>query len=167
MEIPITPPLRPLFQTPFIEEAIELPKEFLVYLVNKDYQSLDLAYQNSLKPKGFLWLFLSKHCIFNELEGILAIREAPDDDEGIWHDDGSRAMGFSLSLNLKPEEIQGGHLLLRPRFLYKDSEDTGALSFPPMPYGRIVMFKTGQDNFEHRVTKVTRGRRIILAGWCS
>lgn len=167
MEIPITAKHSPLFPGPYIEAKIELPHEFMTYLLNEDYKNLDLEYQASLKPEGFLWRFLSNYCNFNKLEGILAIREAPNDDEGIWHDDGSRVMGFSLSLNINPETIKGGELLLRQRFIFKDSEDTGAIKFGPRPYGTIIMFKTGQDSFEHRVTKVTMGKRVILAGWCS
>lgn len=155
------------FTVAFLQKNIELPNEFLHFLETEDYQSLDQVYQASLKPQGFLWKFLEKYCEFSNLEGILAIRSAPGDDQGIWHDDGSRALAFSLSLNLKPESIEGGELLLRPRFQYPWNEDTGATRFSVRDYGTILLFKTGLEGFEHRVTAVTKGKRIVLAGWCS
>lgn len=155
------------FSTPFIELEIELPKIFRQFVIEENYQSLDQVYQESLKPQGFLWNFFKDHCVFEHLEGIIALRTAPTDEEGIWHDDGSRIMGYSLSLNLSPELIEGGDLLLRPRFQFKDSEDTGAMRFEPRPYGRIILFKTGKEYFEHRVTMVKKGKRLVLAGWCS
>lgn len=167
MENTINTKAYPLFHGPFQEAQVELPEEFLAHLLKNDLQSLDIAYQNSLKPKAFLWSFLENFCKFKSLEGIVAVREAPQDDQGIWHDDGSRALAFSLSLNLEPKSIEGGELLLRPRFQFKDNEDTGATVFTVRPYGTILLFKTGLDGFEHRVTQVTKGKRIVLAGWCS
>lgn len=155
------------FETPFIERDIALPEIFYQLVKEENYQDLDQVYQQSLKPQGFLWNFLKDHCDFEYLEGIIALRTAPEDEEGIWHDDGSRVMGFSLSLNFSPESIEGGELLLRPRFQFKDHEDTGATHFSVRPYGRIVLFKTGQEHFEHRVTRVKKGKRLVLAGWCS
>jgi len=43
---------------------------------------------------------------FQFCEHIIAIRKAPGDEEGIWHDDGSRSLGFSLSLNLNHIKIK-------------------------------------------------------------
>ncbi len=155
-----------LLENPFLVHKLELPEEFKFFVEKADYFQLNIVYEQSLKPHGFLRTFLENHCVFSDLDGIIAKREAPNDDEGIWHDDGSRSMGFSLSLNLFPENISGGNLLIRERFLYSDSNDLGSTIFPPQAFGTIVLFKTGQDGFEHRVTKVTAGKRIVLAGWC-
>lgn len=151
----------------YLKIELTLPLDFHTSLLHEDYSNLDLVYTNSLKTNGFLWSELKKYCIFNALDGIVAIREAPFDDEGIWHDDGSRVMGFSLSLNENPHSIIGGNLLLRERYIYPDSSDAGSTVFEPQPYGTLILFKTGHDSYEHRVTKVTKGKRIVLAGWCS
>lgn len=158
---------RVYFEAPYHEEELTLPPKFQEYLIQKDFVKLDQLYQQSLAHNGFLSQYLKKFCDFNTLEGIINIRSAPLDEEGIWHDDGSRILAFSLSLNLLPELISGGELLLRERFIYKDNEDTGATVFRPRPYGRILLFKTGSHDFEHRVTRVTKGTRVVLAGWCS
>lgn len=159
--------MKTLFSSPFIELDLDLPSVFRQFAETENYPELDKVYRESLKPEGFLWNFLKEHCVFEHLEGIIALRSAPTDEEGIWHDDGSRIMGFSLSLNLEPHLIEGGDLLIRPRFQFKDHEDTGAFRFNARPFGRIILFKTGSEHFEHRVTMVKKGKRLVLAGWCS
>ncbi len=155
------------FSTPFLIKTIHLPEIFTQAVLDKNYLLLESAFHEALQPNGVIYQALQGQCDFSTVEGIIAIRKAEDDEEGIWHDDGSRKMGFSLSLNREPSSILGGDLLLRPRFKYKDSNDEGAHRFPPQPYGTLIMFKTGLEQYEHRVTKVKKGERIVLAGWCS
>lgn len=130
-------------------------------LQKEDWKKLDQHFLEISKPNGPLRNFLLQFLDFEKLEHIIAIRRAPLDDEGIWHDDGSRFLGFSLSLNRKPETIEGGVL----NFRKKESKDM--VSFSPLPYGKIVLFLSGVYGYEHQVSAVTKGERIIIAGWCS
>ncbi len=156
-----------LFSAPFVKLKIELPVHWREYVACENYVALDSEYQEAMKPDGFLYQILKSFCEFNSLEGIIAVRSAPDDEEGIWHDDGSRVMGFSLALNLSPQSIVGGDLLIRPRFIYSANSDEGANRLSPLHFGELLVFKTGVEDFEHRVTKVLMGKRTVLAGWCS
>ncbi len=155
------------FTTAFVVEKIQLPEVFKNSVLQKNYIELEKAFQEALLPQGVIHQKLKEHCQFSTVEGIIAIRNSMDDEEGIWHDDGSRKMGFSLSLNINPSSISGGNLLIRPRFLYKDSNDEGSFRLAPQDFGTLIVFKTGQEHYEHRVTKVETGERIVLAGWCS
>ena len=101
----------------------------------------------------------------------MALRQAQSwdgfqDEEGIWHDDGSRKMGFSLSLNLAPQRIEGGELLIRHRLLHPVQNDEGSLAIGPLSFGELVLFKTGLEGVEHRTRAVNKGNRLVLAGWC-
>jgi hypothetical protein len=131
------------------------------FIQDKDWKALDQYFLEISKTGGLLNSFLSNYLDFKMLEHIIAIRSAPGDEDGIWHDDGSRTCGFSLSLNLAPESITGGEL----RFKKKDS--TLPEIFPILPYGKIVIFLSGIYGYEHMVSAVTKGERIVIAGWCS
>lgn len=130
-------------------------------LKNEDWNFLDKYFENLGKPQQRLHQFLLAHANFNQIEHLISIREAPTDEEGIWHDDGSRLLGFSLSLNENPDEISGGNLFFR-----KKGEEN-FLTFSPRPFGKILLFKTGVYGYEHKVSAVTKGKRIVIAGWCS
>jgi hypothetical protein len=134
--------------------------ELLPLVKNKDYQALDKLFQNDSKLDGKLNIFLQTFYPFNFLEHILAIRTPPDDD-GIWHDDGSRHFGFSLSLNLDHENIEGGELLIRHKKLMVEKK------YYPQPFGKMIIFLSGEFDFEHKVNEVTKGSRFIAAGWGS
>lgn len=150
-----------LEQSNIIEVDFPLNEAILTYLKNEDWISLDQYFLNAEKPGGSLFEFLSTYLEFTNIEHIIAIRSAPDDEDGIWHDDGSRILGFSLSLTVKHLETQGGEL----RFRKKGANAWLALSTRPL--GRMMIFKTGIYGFEHMVSSVTTGRRIVIAGWCS
>ncbi len=141
----------------------EFPLDKLVLdLVNqRNWVSLDQYFLEISKPNNILYQFLSNYIEFKNLEHIIAIRSAPDDEDGIWHDDGSRFLGFSLSLNIDPPSIQGGNLYFK-----KKNTDKKA-SFSPLPFGQIVLFLSGLYGYEHMVSAVTKGERIVIAGWCS
>jgi hypothetical protein len=132
-----------------------------IFVQERRWKELDNYFLEISKPNGLLNNFLKAYLDFSFLEHIIAIRTAPTDDEGIWHDDGSRFIGFSLSLNLAPETIEGGELYFRKK------ESTEMSSFKPLPFGKIVIFLSGVYGYEHKVTAVTKSERIIIAGWCS
>lgn len=141
----------------------DFPLDLLVLdlLEKEEWKKLDQYFLDISKTGSPLWNFLSDFLDFKKLEHIIAIRKAPFDEDGIWHDDGSRFLGFSLSLNRNPQNIVGGEL----RFKKKDSTQTEV--FPPRPYGKIILFLSGIYGYEHMVSAVTEGERIVIAGWCS
>jgi hypothetical protein len=150
-----------LLKNGFIELNLPFCEEFKSFVLNNDYEQLDRCFLEMTKPTGRLYSFLKEQCDFVYLEHIIALRSAPLDEDGIWHDDGSRIFGFSLSLNLNPEKITGGELYFR----LKNSEDLTI--FSPRPFGKIIIFLTGQFGYEHKVTQVTSGKRLVVAGWGS
>jgi hypothetical protein len=141
-------------------KKIDLPAQLLSLVQSKNYQEIDNFFQ-SLTSKGqLLFDFLAKFCPVEEIEFIISLRSSENDweEDGIWHDDGSRILAFSLSLSLNCP--QGGVLELRE----KGSNES--IKIPTPSYGHIIVFKTGIDNFEHKINKVESGERLIIAGWC-
>jgi len=153
-------PLKSSFPNGLIETTFPLTEEILLALNAEDWQKLDSLFIDACKAQGLLWNFLQQYLDFQGLEHIIAIRSAPGDEEGIWHDDGSRILGFSLSLTKNHESVLGGHLEIK-----KKDEQVG-LSLKTRPLGTILIFLTGVYGYEHRVTAVQNGRRIVIAGWC-
>ena len=154
-----------LLENGFIVIDFPLSPLVLNLINNENWHELDKYFLEISKDDGALKHFLSDYLDFQTLEHIIAIRsdfldDCPDED-GIWHDDGSRFLGFSLSLNLDPSSIEGGEL----RFRTKNSSNQKV--FAPLPYGNIVLFLSGLFGYEHMVSAVTKGRRIVIAGWCS
>lgn len=128
---------------------------------NEKWEELDETYKSLTAPEGQLFKYLSQYHDFTSIEFIISIRDAGNDweEDGIWHDDGSRVFAFSLSLTL--DEIKGGRLGVRRK------GDESFLEIPTPSFGGIIMFLTGIYGFEHKIHQVTEGRRIIIAGWCS
>lgn len=151
---------RPDLPQGLIESQFTVSDEMQVALENRDWPLLDRLFSEACKPEGKLYQFLRNYLDFEQLDHIIAIRSAPGDEEGIWHDDGSRIMGFSLSLTRNFQQVSGGHLEFR-----KKGEQNG-LSIPTRPLGTILLFLTGVYGYEHRVTAVSKGERIVIAGWC-
>lgn len=131
------------------------------FVIEKKWKELDQYFLDISRTGGSLRHFLNEFLDYETLEHIIAIRTAPEDEDGIWHDDGSRFAGFSLSLNLSPEKIEGGELLFRTK------GENEAVVFPPQPYGTMIIFLSGLSGYEHKVNAVTKGERIVIAGWCS
>lgn len=130
-------------------------------VLQKNWADLDQFIFKWSLPEGKLRKFLAPYCTFSHLEHIISLREAedPEQEDGIWHDDGSRLLAFSLSLTLYA--VRGGNLLLRP----KGSAEGQSLSTPP--FGEMLIFQTGPHGWEHKIERVTYGQRLVIAGWCS
>lgn len=148
------------FPTGLIQTTFPLPENILPLVEERNWKALDDAFKEMSAPQGLLRKFLKDYLDYQGLEHIIAIRSAPDDEDGIWHDDGSRILGFSLSLTLDSLSVEGGHLQFRKK------GETSAESISTRPFGTILLFLTGIYGYEHRVTAVTSGERIVIAGWC-
>lgn len=155
--------LREFEQNGFIRVSLPLNSDIMTDLITENWNSLDANFQLLSKRDAPVFKLLSQLRSFSEIENIISIRDAKNEweEDGIWHDDGSRVLAFSLGLNLKTSLIKGGELLLRKK------KSTKITSIKPIQYGDIIIFKTGVDLFEHKVCAVTKGQRIIIAGWCS
>jgi hypothetical protein len=143
---------------------IELPTEVRALVQARDWPALDRAMRRETLPGGAVFEEMLRHGTFSEIEFIISIRsslEEPDED-GIWHDDGSRTLAFSLSLTLDHAGVEGGRLEIRRR---DGSGPTEAISTPA--YGQMIVFATGHLGFEHRINRVSGGERLIIAGWCT
>ncbi len=152
--------LKKEFEHGFYETHFLVSPEMLNALNAEDWMALDRLVAESAATGGSLRVLLENYLDLSSLEHIIAIRSAPDDEDGIWHDDGSRLMGFSLSMTANHESISGGVLHLRKKGEIK------AQVITTRPLGTIIVFLTGVYGYEHRVTAVSSGRRIVIAGWC-
>jgi hypothetical protein len=148
-----------IFKNGYLPFQLELPnKKIMEWIMAKNWKELDRFIGELTQPKGSIFQLAKNIIPIKDSEYILALRQAPDED-GIWHDDGSRILAFTLSLNAQPESIDGGELELRK----KGEQDIQR--FPIFPFGHGLFFLTGVHDFEHRVCKVIHGQRIIAAGW--
>lgn len=138
-----------------------VPEIVLEYLQTKNWKDLDQFFLRISGKEGLLRQFLSEYLDFETLEHIISIRRSPYDEDGIWHDDGSRFLGFSLSLNQNPLKIKGGSLFFKKKNAAQKEE------FPPQPLGTMILFLSGIYGYEHMVSAVTEGERVVIAGWCS
>lgn len=150
-----------LIEKGFVAVDFPIDASILNWLQQENWKELDQYFLDISKNNGLLRTFLADFLDFETLEHIIAIRRAPEDEDGIWYDDGSRFLGFSLSLNRDPARIEGGNLL----FKRKDSLDSEI--FPPQPLGKMIIFLSGIYGYEHMVSAVSFGERIVIAGWCS
>ncbi len=106
---------------------------------NEKWNEVDEAFQALTKPGGRLFEFLKTFHDFQMIEFIISIRDAENDweEDGIWHDDGSRVFAFSLSLTENSNALQGGRLGVK-----RKSEETFA-TIPTPDFGGIILFLTG------------------------
>lgn len=143
-----------LTRFPLDEEVRELVQQ-------ERWKELDDKFQQLTSPQGALFAFLQSYHSFNSIEFIISVRDSKNDweEDGIWHDDGSRVFAFSLSLTSGP--VEGGHLGFRP----KGQQEMALIPTPE--FGGIILFLTGVHGYEHKIHQVTQGRRVIIAGWCS
>jgi hypothetical protein len=150
-----------LLDQDIIQKTYPLPPEIIEYVKSENWLAIDQYFLEAERPSGALFEFMKTFLTFTSIEHIISIRTTPDDEDGIWHDDGSRILGFTLSLTENPDKIIGGHL----RFRKKGNIDF--VSLPTRPLGEMLIFKTGIYGFEHMVSAVTEGKRVLIAGWCS
>lgn len=132
------------------------------YISKEDYTNLDLYFTEQTKPAGIIFKTLQNFCpTLNSIEFIISLRESKNEweEDGIWHDDGSRLLAFSLSLtSISPK---GGVLELRKKY----TEESIKIQTPD--FGEMIIFKTGAGGYEHKINRVTDGARLIIAGWCT
>jgi hypothetical protein len=152
-----------LMNTGFHLTYFPLTEEIRHLVREERWDKLDAAFKELTSPKGRLYQFLQDFHDFTSIEFIISIRDAGNEweEDGIWHDDGSRVFAFSLSLTENAGELQGGRLGV------KRKNETEFLEVPTPDFGGIILFLTGLYGFEHKIHEVTKGRRIIIAGWCS
>lgn len=146
-----------------------LPTSWTKYAQDKDYDSLYCEISAELKEDSSLWQQINawvRHIYSDQTlwghEWMLALREGPQEaeQEGIWHDDSSRDLALSLSLNLDPQQITGGELRLRPR-----ANREVVTSIQPRLWGEAHFFATGKLDWEHKTSLVSAGNRLILVVW--
>lgn len=138
----------------------ELPLKAREFALAENFTALDFLMGEVVQSR--LKTFLLEKCPFQDIEHILALRRGddPDEEDGIWHDDSSRKLAFSWSLNFWVLPV-GGALGIR-----KMGATSGVELGPYLP-GKLIIFQTGQSGFEHRTARVIKGRRLVCAGWCS
>lgn len=145
--------------------SVELPTAIRQAVSDRNWDELDRLIRQETLVGGSIFSKLSSYRRFEQIEFIISIRSSslgyPDED-GIWHDDGSRLLAFSLSLTSNPGAIDGGVLEIRKR-------NTPGLRWKisTPDFGTMVVFATGRDGFEHKINRVVAGERIIIAGWCT
>jgi hypothetical protein len=153
-------------------QKLDLPlvyhQQLIQVVLSRNWLELDTMMKRwtsrpELDEGGFLFNFLQKYAEFDSIEFIISIRNGEDDfeEDGIWHDDGSRAFAFSLSLTLALDELEGGFLGIRK----KGQEAFEIIRTPE--FGSMILFLTGTSGYEHKIHRVTKGERVVVAGWCS
>ncbi len=152
-----------IFTNGFQLHEFPISGEVKTWIQNNHWENLDNYFRLLTTREGELFRFLQNFAPFENIEFIISMRDAQNEweEDGIWHDDGSRVLAFSLSLTENPADIQGGVLGLR-----KKGEETFQ-EIPTPQFGKMIVFLTGVHGYEHKIHQVLKGRRIIIAGWCS
>ena len=145
----------------FFEINLSLPDDIKKLVKTRQFFELDQKFKLMTATDGMIFKALSEFESFNSIEFIISLRESDNEweEDGIWHDDGSRKLAFSLSLTIEPPK--GGILELRKK------GDTQSTKISTPPYGNMIVFATGSNGYEHKINRVTQGSRLIIAGWCS
>ena len=140
-----------------------LPPEVKGFVQNEDWQKVDAVFLHLNSPGGDIFNLIHNLTPIKRIEQMISVRDAQDEwqEDGLWHDDGSRTIAYSLSLTTNSHELIGGKLGLR-----KKGEDSHIEINTPS-FGKAIVFLTGIHGFEHKIHKVLSGKRIILVGWCS
>lgn len=152
-----------LLENGFVVFPIKLSQKIQTFCHEKKWQCLDDTFLNETKKEMPLHTLLNFFHEINSIEFIISLRESVNDweEDGIWHDDGSRKIAFSLSLTHLEEIKDGGVLEVRK----KGSEISSKIPTPE--FGNIIIFLTGIHGFEHKINMVNEGKRLIIAGWGS
>lgn len=141
--------------------SLNLPHEIDQWVSDENWLALDQWLAHHTQKEGMIGNVLSSYLANYSIEHIISLRMDPD-EEGIWHDDGSRDLAFSLSLNKSPEQIQGGYLAMR----HKNNPGQEVL-IDTQNWGTLILFLTGKQGFEHKTCAVSKGRRLVAAGWAT
>ena len=152
-----------LYAQGFVLLKTQISQKIKDFCHEKKWQGLDDTIKYEVLKGSDLFETLNFFHPINSIEFIISLRESKNDweEDGIWHDDGSRPIAFSLSLT-HPEEIQeGGVLKIRKKNALPINE------IPTPPFGEIIIFLTGVHGYEHKIHQVKKGRRLIIAGWGS
>jgi len=144
----------------FMQMKLDFPSGFAKSLKDCDWLEVDQKFAGYLEKNGYLRAILDQFHPYDTTEHMIAIRDAKVDEDGIWHDDGSRHFAFTWSFNDDPE-LQGGELL------FKDRGSDECVVIDPPSYETLTVFLTGEYNYEHKVNRVLKGVRKTLVGWCS
>jgi hypothetical protein len=152
-----------LFKEGFLLFPFKLDDSLNQMVEQENWPEVDQFFLTLTKPGGAIFNTLQTFHSFTQIETMISIRNGENEweEDGIWHDDGSRVFAFSLSLNVKPELMEGGSLELR-----RKNQDLSHSILTP-PFGTAILFLTGVHGYEHRTRQVLKGRRIMLVGWCS
>lgn len=147
----------------FCLEILNIPDKIRHLVLFEDWPELDKEFQRLTSKGGLIHNTLLKYIYFKDIEFMISIRDSanPWEEDGIWHDDGSRILAFSLSLTLDHQNIEGGTLGIRR----KGEEEF--IEIPTPPFGTMIIFLTGVHGHEHKIHQVTKGRRLVIAGWCT
>lgn len=139
---------------------LALPPSIMDLVIDDKYEELDSHIAKLTRHDGLIFKAMSNFCDVEEIEFIISLRDSMNEweEDGIWHDDGSRILAFSLSLTLV--QVEGGVL----EFRKKGSIGTQKIKTPS--YGTMIVFKTGVEGYEHKINAVRSGKRLIIAGWC-
>jgi len=145
----------------FLLSTITIPKEIEQIVDDKNWSTLDELMFKLTSPEGVIFQEMAKYCPVKSIEFIISLRDSENEweEDGIWHDDGSRILAFSLSLTKKTPK--GGIL----EFRKKNQQQCFEIETPK--WGQMIIFKTGTSGYEHRIRKVDEGQRLIIAGWCT
>jgi len=141
--------------------SLSLPQEVETWVQTENWVALDQWLAVEVQNTGLIGQKISDYLKDYSVEHIISLRSAPDED-GIWHDDGSRDLAFSLSLNPTPEKIKGGYLAMR-----KKESPLLETFIPTQNWGTLILFLTGKQGFEHKTCAVVEGQRLVAAGWAT
>jgi hypothetical protein len=132
-----------LGQNGHFKAKLELSDALKTSVISCDWNALDAHFQKLTSPQAELFSFLHQFEDFKSIEFIISIRNAenPWEEDGIWHDDGSRKLAFSLFLNLKPQDIKGGILEIRKK------ENKESFKIPSGEMGEMIIFKNWSRSF--------------------
>jgi len=149
-----------LFKKGYTQLFYPLSENIKNFVKEQNWEKLDQSFHKLMEKGGTLRSKLLEYHDFEHFELMLAVRDSSV-EEGIWHDDGSRSFAFTLSLTLEHLKVQGGSLLFR-----KKGEPEQLTELPTQEFGALTLFLTGQYGYEHKVSAMSSGKRVVLVGWC-
>lgn len=153
--------IKQFHQHHYISFKVDECFDWIEAIENENWQQLIKKYQHFLNQQNPFTQVLRALKPYTKSEWMLSVRDANDSfqEDGIWHDDGSRVLAVSLSLTTCL--VEGGILALRN----KKTKQTINLQTPD--YAHALIFKTGVDGFEHKIHQVTKGKRVVMVTWLS